>query len=143
MDHFFTIEDIKIISDIFGTEPEQFENNWMWRLGNKQSGQSLILSIYNEVLLDNRQKGCLLSVQTQYGCFELHDCSNFLVFEPDEIIFVSQSETHISSLIVGRQCSCSLYSNISREILKSDITMLDTPVLLAAMQLALTETIIS
>jgi hypothetical protein len=100
------------------------------------------LTIYNNVELGKNKKGTLLSVQTHHGYYELHDCQSFLVFEPDEVIFINANDTFVSSLIIGGRCTCSMYTNISRDILNSDFSKLDPAVLLSAMQLSLTESIL-
>jgi len=81
-------------------------------------------------------------VQTHHGYYELHDISGYLVFEPDEIIFVQAEKNTVSSIIIGKLCTCSMYSNIRREILKADFSTLDNAVLLSAMQLSLAESIL-
>jgi hypothetical protein len=62
-----------------------------------------------------------------------------MFFEPDEIIFIAHDNEFMSSLIIGKQCTCSLYSNISVKILKSDFADLHPAVLLSAMQLSIAE----
>jgi hypothetical protein len=55
------------------------------------------------------------------------------------VIFLQNTESKVSSLIIGKNSSCSLFSNISRDILGADFSELDPAVLLSAMQLSLTE----
>ncbi len=138
----FSGEDINKISNVLGATAKGFENSWTLRLTNETSNQSLVLTINNNVKLSNKKEGVLISVQTHHGYFELHDCLSFMVFEPDEVIFVFFNETHVSSLVVGRQCTCSMFTNISREILNADFATLNPAVLMAAMQLSLTEEIL-
>ena len=138
----FSDKDIENISEILGAKPEYIENAWAWRLLNKETKQSLVFTLYNNVMLGKEYKGPLVSVQTHHGYYELHDCTGFLVFEPDEIIFVQAKDDSVSSLIIGKQCSCSMYTNIRREILNADFSTLDPAVLLSAMQLSLTETVL-
>jgi hypothetical protein len=64
-----------------------------------------------------------------------------MIFEPEEVIFINQKDDLLSSLIIGKNCTCSLFSNINRHILNADFNTLDPSVLLAAMQLSLTESI--
>jgi hypothetical protein len=138
----FSKEDIEQINEILGAQPQEMDSSWSWRLANEQGNLSLVLNIYNEVELGGETKGSLISVQTKHGYFELHNCDSFLVFEPDEIIFVEAKEETVTSLIVGKACTCSLFSNISKEVLNADFDSLDAPVLLSAMQLSLTESVI-
>jgi hypothetical protein len=138
----FSKEDVSHISEVLGAEAKEYENSWSWRLSNEKSIQTLVLSIHNNVKISNDKEGALISVQTQHGYFELHDCLSYMVFEPGEVIFVFYNDTQVSSLVVGRQSTCSMFTNISRDILNADFTTLNPAVLLAAMQLSLTETIL-
>jgi hypothetical protein len=65
-----------------------------------------------------------------------------MIFEPDEVIFIQATSDKVSSLIIGKNCSCSMYANISRDVLGADFAELDPAVLLSAMQLSLTESIL-
>jgi len=142
MSYSFTKEDIENISEIFGKTSKEFDNSWSWRIDNKDTNQSLVISIHNQVKLGKASEGSLISVQTQHGYFELHDCTAYVVFEPEEIIFVHADDEKVSSMIVGNHSTCSMYTNISRGILNSDFTSLDPAVLLSAMQLSLTESVL-
>ncbi|MDC1068628.1 hypothetical protein OAQ99_05665 [Candidatus Kapabacteria bacterium] len=139
MEFSFTSLEINKISEALNCEVKSFAEGYSWNLNNKESGQSLLCNLYIKAQLGDQIEGVLVSVQTQHGYFELHDCNSFMVFEPDEIIFLQSTETKVSSLIIGKNASCSLYSNINREILGADFGALDPAVLLSAMQLSLTE----
>lgn len=135
----FTQIEIDNIAKTLGCEVNKFDEGFGWKLNNKESGQSLLCNVYTSAQLNDDNSGVLVSVQTQHGYFELHDCNAFMVFEPDEIIFLQSTESKLSSLIIGKNASCSLYSNISRDILGADFGTLDPAVLLSAMQLSLTD----
>lgn len=143
MSYFFTKDDINTITGILGGEFRDYENSFSWKLENKDTSQTLVLSIHNNIQLNKDSSGSLISVQTQHGYFEMHGCMSYMVFEPDEVIFVFYTGETLSSLIVGKQCSCSMFGNISRDILNADFSELDPAVLLAAMQLSLTESILA
>jgi hypothetical protein len=138
----FTDNDIKNISATLESDAQPFDRGWSWKLHNTETKQSLVFSIYKDAQISNAHSGSLISVQTQHGYFELHDCTNFMLFEPDEVIFIEAGSEKLTSLIIGKQCSCSMYANISRDILETDFSELDPPVLLSAMQLSITEGII-
>lgn len=139
MGYFFTDSDINKISDVLHTKPDVFEGSWTWHLKNKQNNLSLVLTIYSQAQLGESTKGSLVSIQTQQGYYELHDISAYLIFEPDEAIFVQYCGDFVSCITVGGEGVCSVYSNIRKEILKKDISELDPAVLMSAMQLSLTE----
>jgi hypothetical protein len=127
---------------MLGSRPREFEGGRAWHQENKASGQSQVLTLYTNTKLGKNADGPLVSVQTQHGYFELHDCDAFIVFEPDEIIFVHTVGEFVSCLIIGRECTCSLFSNIRRENLNADFSTLDPAVLLSAMQLSLVESVL-
>lgn len=139
MNQNFTESDIKEISRILNSAPKHFENSWQWQIKKQDNSKPLVLSIYKDAALGDDKKGVIISVQTQHGFYELHDCSGFMLFDPDEVFFIKSEGEFVSSLIVGRQCTCSLYSGIRREILNSDFSKLEPAVLLSAMQLSITE----
>lgn len=140
--NFSTIE-LNKISAILDCEPKSIENSTTWALTNKEIKQQLFLTINSEVDLGGNQKGSLISVQTQHGYFELHDCNQFITFEPEEIIFLSNGKEHISCLVIGKSGTCSLFGKVNKGLIGTDIVKLDSAVLLAAMQLSLTESILA
>jgi len=139
----FTEENIKEISETLGVAPASSDGSWTWSLSNKDNGQSLIVSLYNDVLFADEKSGAMVSVQSIHGYFELHDLTAFVAFEPDEVIFIRHDDELLSSMVVGKGSTCSLYSNINRSMLKKDLTELDPTVLLSAMQLSIADGIIS
>lgn len=141
MNFFFNKEDIKKIEEVLEAQAQEVEDSFSWRLTNPKSQQALSFTIFNKVKLGADSLGSLISVQTNHGYFELHNCTNYMIFEPEEVIFINQNEDVLSSLIIGKNCTCSLFSNINRHILNADFNSLDPSVLLAAMQLSLTESI--
>ena len=142
MSYTFTKEDIKSISKILECEPQEFESSWSWQITNENAVQPLFLSVHNNVQLSKQSTGSLISVQTRYGYFELHDCIAFLLFEPDEVIFVQSCNNKVTSMIVGKSGNCSLYTNIDKDNLNADFSDLDPAVLLSAMQLSLAESVL-
>ncbi len=142
MSYYFTKDDINSISKVLGGELREYENSWSCKLNNPETSQTLVLSIHNKIQLNKNNSGSLISVQTQHGYFEIHGVMSYMVFEPDEVIFVFFNEETLSSLIIGKRCSCSMFVNISRDILNADFSELDPAVLMAAMQLSLTESIL-
>ena len=135
----FSSDDIRRITEIVGVEPQSHDGEHLFMLANPQTRQSLTLNVSNDVELGDDRRGSLVIAQTQHGYFELHDCTAFLVFEPDELIFVSANETHISGLVVGKQCTCSMFSNVRKSNLSADFAELDPRLLMSAMQLSVAE----
>jgi hypothetical protein len=135
----FIEQDIETISSILGQKPEAFENSWTWNLRNDASDKPMIINLYNSINFDGDKEGSIVSVQTRHGYYELHNLTGFLVFEPDEIIFICSKKKTLSCLIVGKGNTCSFYANIHKKMLHRDPTELDPAVLLASMQLSLIE----
>jgi hypothetical protein len=148
MAYTFTPDDIALIAQTLGTEMKSVERSWYAQLNNSATRQSLAITIHNETVLDGGSPsdehivGSMITAQTQHGYFELHDCVGYVKIEPDEIIFVSMQGSHISSLVIGASCTCSQFANIHKSLLTSDFSALDPSVLMAAMQLSLTEQIV-
>lgn len=142
MSYIFTIDDIESISRLLESRHEEFSRGWSWKLLNPERSQSLVFTIYNDVRLSKNYTGSLVSVQTKHGYFELHDCTSFIIFEPDEIIFTSSNNEKTNCLLISREGNCSLFCNIAKEILSTDFSEIDSPVLLSAMQLSLTESLV-
>ncbi len=135
----FTNGDIDSIDNILGSKAQEFEDTWTWKLHNPATNQSIVFTIYNCVEMPDKNINTIISVQTNHGYFELHHCTHFLLFEPDEVIFIEANESKISSLIIGKECTCSMYCNIARDLLRVDITELPAPLLLSVMQMSLAE----
>lgn len=143
----FSASDIQTIERILGTPPTSTDSDTMFRLSNEKTRQSLTLTVSNEVALGNDRIGALVVVQTQHGYFELHGCSGFVPFDPDELIFIgtehTSNGTRLTGMVIGKECTCSMFVNVSKENLTADFTELDPRILMSAMQLSLTEELVS
>lgn len=139
----FTDVDIERISAILGKPSAKQENAFSWKIKNDETHQTLVFTIYTNVpLADSGEMTNIISVQNNQGYFELHSCTDYLLFEPDEVIFIEASEEYLSSLVIGQTGTVSMFSNIRRSLLHEDITSLDAPLLLSAMQLALADSML-
>lgn len=131
------------MSAILGAKPHETDGEYLFTLSNPQTRQSLTLNVSNNVGLGDDIRAALVIAQTQHGYFELHSCTGFMVFEPDELIFVSENNDLISGLIVGKQCTCSMFTNVRRSNLSADFTELDPRLLMSAMQLSVAEAMLA
>jgi len=134
--------DIELISKTLEVEIEKGENSFSWKQSNEESGQSLYVTIYNGAPVGKNENGVLVSVQSNHGYFELHDCTSFIDFENSEIIFLHSTEEKLTTLVLGKNCSCNMYANISKHLFEQDISELDNSVIMSFMQLSLTEGLI-
>lgn len=130
---------IEEITKMLGVEPEQKENVWTWKIVDQETKQMIFLSLFLAVQSTNGEKTNIVSIQNVNGYFELHNFKLIIPIEPNEIAFVSFDSSQISCMVVSKNCACSLYSNVDRSILNSNIAELDNALLLSAMQLALIE----
>jgi hypothetical protein len=136
----FDKETIERISSVLGTDAERSGDSWSWKLTDPNNPKPLVCSLYNKVGINNKEM-TMLSVQTRHGYYEIHNITNYMIFEPDEVIFISSEGSKISCLILGKEGSCSLYSNIEKDLLNADFADLDPALLLSAMQLSITENV--
>lgn len=132
----FNRQSVEDIARLLGAKVESGGNESILRIGGVEAGPAIVLSI---AFPENG--GGMLSAQTSYGYFELHSVSRYVGVEPDEVIFVGEEGDRISGLVVGRLGNCSLFANVDRSILSSDFSSLDPSLILAAMQLGLTEVV--
>lgn len=138
----FTPNDINSINSVFEVQAQNFGDSYTWTIKNNELQDKLILTLYTNILSPKGEIENLVSVTTQVGTFEIHNCNAFMIFEPDEVFFINSNPDTLSSLIIGKKGTASFYSNIDKSLLSKDITTLDNAYLLAAMQLSLTEFIV-
>lgn len=132
----FLKEDIERISEFLGIDAENYENSYSWKISNPSHSNQIFLTISN--LYNNFEYiGNIINVQTPQGFFELHNTDNYLIFPPDEVFFISENQNKLSCLIIGKNSTCSLFSNIDINIFNQDIADLPQSILLAAMQLSI------
>ncbi len=142
-DFSFSAEDIHNMSAILGATPHETDGEYLFTLANQQTRQSLTLNVSNNVDMGDGTHAALVIAQTQHGYFELHSCTGFMVFEPDELIFISENNDLISGLVVGKQCTCSMFTNVRRSNLSADFTELDPRLLMSSMQLSVAEAVLA
>lgn len=131
-----TADSLEELSTVLGARREQLGNESILTIGDGGTAPAIVLTISfigSEIVV--------LSAQTVHGYFELHHVARAVPVETGEVIFVAEEGERISGLVVGREGTCSLFSNVSRSTLSADFTTLEPPLLLAAMQLGLAENI--
>ncbi len=137
-----TKDDIGTIASVLG-EPESIGGSaWAWNMRHAESGRILACTVTTGVDVGGGDVASMVSVHTHQGYMELHGVTHCLAVEPDEVMFVAQTTSALSSLIVGKTCTCSVFANVRPSVLKHPITELDPSVLMAAMQMALAESLL-
>ncbi len=132
----FNKQNVQEVAKLLGATLDTSAEESILRIGGEEAGPAIVLSI--SFLADG---ACVLSAQTSYGYFELHAVKRYVPVEPDEVIFVAEEESRVSGLVVGRMGNCSLFANVDRSILSADLSTLEPSLLLASMQLGLTEVV--
>ncbi len=135
-----TAQDIGIIENVLGPSQALDANSWFWNLRDA-SGRVLALTV-SIVEIGTESPTVVASAQTHQGYIELHDVTAYLCIEPDEVMFIAKQADRFTSLVVGKTCTCSQFSNIRASLIKADLTELDPTLLMAAMQLSLAESLL-
>lgn len=123
----------------FGTSAEEYDASYTWTIINNNFQDFIVVTISSENKIDGSSEELIINVQTSQGVFEIHGCANFKILPPDEVFFWIETDEFISCLIISKQASCSLYSNISKELLKKDITELSPNQILASVQISMVQ----
>ncbi|HMS34138.1 MAG TPA: hypothetical protein PKC91_08625 [Ignavibacteria bacterium] len=130
-------EDLEQIEALFSEKFQVTESSYLINIRNERINANICAEIFPE-------KGgrYLVSVYTNNTHLQLQACTNLIISGMlEEIIFISETDTHISGLIVSKQGDCALYSNVDKKILRSDFTELNSEKLLAAVALSIIETV--
>lgn len=128
-------EDIKSIEELFGKSFENTANCRSVKLDNTRTNAKISLDILSE-----ESGSYLVSVYTSNSHLQLQNCSRTVISNMlEEIIFVSETDTHISGLIISKQGDCSMYAGVDRILLSRDFTELSSEKLLAAVALSVAE----
>lgn len=109
------------------------------KLQNASDRRMLVVELYAEVRL-GRNLGSMVVVYTGGGHLQLHNCTGFVCSEElGEVTFVGESGGRLSGLVIEREAACSLYANVTRDLISGDFTRLGVEVMLSGVALSLTE----
>lgn len=126
--------DFKELEKLFEVKINKTENISSLSLINKAKKSQISVDIIKEA------GSSLISVYTENAHMQLQNCQYYIVSKMlSEAIFVSESVDLISGLIISKDGDCSLYSNVSKDILKIDYSRLSSEKLISAIALSLTE----
>jgi hypothetical protein len=136
----FSDDDIsRIAACLKPTEREFRTDHHRLKLVSESERRMLVLELYPETRL-GRNLGSMVVVYTSGGHLQLHNCTGFVVSdELGEVTFVGESAGRLSGLVVEREAACSLYANVTRDLISGDFTQLGVEVMLSGVALALTE----
>lgn len=131
----FNEKSFKGFENLFGVKPVKSVNSVSFNLSNKQKKTEISVEITTE-----SEENALVSVYTENAHLQLQNAGYFLISEMlSEAIFISETQDKISGLIISSQGDCSLYSNVSKNILKGDFSDLSSEKLIAAVALSFAE----
>ena len=112
------------------------------KLINKDERRMLVLELYASAG-SATQAGPMVVVYTSGGHLQLHNCTGFVCSEElGEVTFVGEHAGRLSGLVVEREAACSLYANVTRELISGDFTKLGVEVMLSGVALSLAEEIL-
>ncbi len=133
----FGEEEISKIEKLFSESFNKSESSYSISI----RGSKGIAEISVEIIPD-AENNFLVSVYTSNTHLQIQSCSNIIVSEMlEEVIFISETEESVSGLIISRQGDCALYSNVSKKVLRTDFSELNSEKLLSAVALSITENI--
>lgn len=131
----FNVKSFDDFENLFNVKPVKSGKSVSFNLLNQQKKTEISIEIIAE-----SDDNALVSVYTENAHLQLQNAKYFLISEMlSEAIFISETEDMISGLIVSSQGDCSLYSNVSKNILKGDFADLSSEKLIAAVALSLAE----
>lgn len=130
------------IEKLFDTSFKSAENSIILDIRNEKTN----FRIHLEMFADNSEMGdddnYLISVYTNNCHLQLQNCKRIIISQMlEEAIFISETETKLSGLIVSKKGDCALYSNVSKDILAKDFSELNSEKLLSAVALSVSEEI--
>ena len=132
-----TEEELVKIENLFSEKFKKTDSSITINIRNEKINANICVEIYPE-----ETGKSLISVYTNNTHLQLQGCSGLMVSEMlEEIIFISETDSSISGLIISKQGDCALYSNVDKKILRSDFSELNSEKLLAAIALSVTDTI--
>ncbi len=130
-------EDFKKVEELFSEKFRKTDSSYVINIVNRNINSNICVEIYPE-----ENETYLISVYTNNTHLQLQSCKSMIVSEMlEEIIFISETGSYISGLIVSKQGDCALYSNVDKKSLRSDFTELNSEKLLAAIALSVSETV--
>jgi len=140
MIHDFSIENMDTVVEVLGAKIKKVGN--MVRLEIEATGGASKVAVEFYFNLDVRGIPMnVVSVYSHNSFLQLHNCNGFIASEIlNQVTFFGRSSDTITGLIIDREASCTLYSNVSEELLKGDFTSLPTEVMMCSIALSLTDT---
>lgn len=130
-------EELKKIENLFSEKFQKTDNSYVINIRNEKINSNICVEIFPD-----EEDKFLISVYTNNTHLQLQSCTSIIVSEMlEEIIFISETDTTVSGMIVSKQGDCALYANVDKKVLRSDFSELNSEKLLAAIALSISDTI--
>jgi hypothetical protein len=130
-----TEDSVKKIEKLFNCGISKNENSYSFNIKNSKNQPSISIDIFTEP-----ENQGLISVYSENSHLQLQSCSGFIISDMlEEVIFYSDCGDKISGLIISKRGDCALYSNVEKNILKSNFMDLNSEKLLSAVALSVLE----
>jgi len=124
------------------TESDFHTDHHRLKLINSEERRMLVLELYPAARM-GKQIGSMIVVYTSGGHLQLHNCTGFVCSEElGEVTFIGEHDGRLSGLVVEREAACSLYANVTRELISGDFSKLGVEVMLSGVALSLAEDIL-
>lgn len=140
MIHEFTQENIDAIGKILECTPKPLGNDvFRLEMKNAEDGRKMALEIHLGLEIDGKRMN-MVSVYASNTFLQLHNCTAFIASDIlRQVTFFGKQGGITSGLIVEQGAGCSLYANVSDEVLSGDFTKLPEDVMMCGVALSLTE----
>lgn len=135
--------DVDKIVDCLQVADREFQSDHhRLKLVNAEERRVLVLELYPAARMGS-QTGAMIVVYTSGGHLQLHNCTGFVCSEElGEVTFIGEHGGRLSGLVVEREAACSLYANVTRDLISGDFTKLGVEVMLSGVALSLAEDIL-
>lgn len=142
MIHEFTEENIKSIGKVLQATPKKLGTDvYRLEVSNKDEGSKLALEVHLGLEVEG-EKMNMVSVYSSNTILQLHNCTAFIASDLlKQVTFFRKARGMTSGLIVEQNAGCSLYANVSDEVLQGDFTELPEDLMMCGVALSLTESL--
>ncbi|MCX7936160.1 MAG: hypothetical protein N2971_00430 [Chlorobi bacterium] len=134
----FSSEDIRQIAATLRGATVAEHNGWSIEQRASSGALEQLVTIYPRIPTPAGEIA-LITVQSRQGYYQLFGCTDYMVIEPDEVLFIARNADRASCMLISAGRTCTLYADVPLELLRVPIDALDPALLLSVMQLALAE----
>lgn len=142
MIHEFTEENILAIGKVLETTPKKLGTDvYRLEMTSEEDGRKLALEIHLGLEVEGVKMN-MVSVYASNTFIQLHNCTAFIASDLlKQVTFFRKARGMTSGLIVEQGAGCSLYANVSDEVLQGDFTELPEDLMMCGVALSLTESL--